>query len=154
MKLQDLQKTAAVAKQKLRETALKAAEAVLKARAAKVVSSNSKQGFKLARKAAKLAKKLATKAEARAAEQGRVFAKAEKRLAKALKKAGRRMRMPKREPAGSKLKTSRPAPAKSVSANGHKRKPGAARPVTPIPKREATPLVAAAIPTAPPPAAA
>ena len=86
MKLNDLKKAAAKARQDLQVAERKVAELQRNAKAAKAKAEQARLEHKRVRKAAKQAKKLALAAEEQARERYRVWEKAQKRLAKALKK--------------------------------------------------------------------
>jgi hypothetical protein len=97
MKLNDLKKAAAKARQDLQFAERKAGDLQRKAKAAKAKSEQTRLEHKRARKSAKQAKK-----------QTRVLEKVQKRLAKALKKVGQGKGKQKSKPARP------PAPPKQV----------------------------------------
>ena len=98
MKLNDLKKAAAKARQDLQVAERKVAELQRNAKAAKTKAEQARLDYKRVRKAAKQARKLALAAEEQAGERCRVWEKAQKRLAKALKN-GAMARRPDRLPA-------------------------------------------------------
>ena len=86
MKLNELKKVAAQARQNLQLAESRNMELQRKAKAAKALAEQARMKHKHARKAAKQAKQLALAAKERARDQLRTCEKAQKRLAKALKK--------------------------------------------------------------------